>query len=177
MGKSVIKFVTYAAVGAIIVLGVMIANNLLDRENTLERITEWPDLQVNTLEGEPVSTIEILSDKPMILYYYNTECIFCQGTFEDLLNHPDLMKEVTLVFVSDENPMTVEQFLVGTDGARQPGLLFYLDYERQVKDFYAIRAVPAIYLYDREGKLIQFYRGAVGLGELGSRLQTGDSSN
>jgi hypothetical protein len=177
MKKSLVRLIVYATVTTIVVLGVVIANNLLDREHILERITEWPDLQVNTLEGEPVSTMNLLGGQPMMLYYFSTECIFCQGTFSDLPNHPELTKTATLVFISDEDPEGQMQFLTGMEITELAGPLFYHDHERQVKDFYAIRAVPAIYLYDQEGKLIQLYRGAVGLREIGSRLQMGDSSN
>lgn len=171
MKKRIVKMFVYGVAACIIILGFMIVNNLLDRENIFDRISQWPDLQVNSLKGEPLSMADILDDKPIMLYYFKTECIFCQATFSDLPNYPELTERVNIVFISDEDPVAVRQFLTGMEISELSVPLFYHDYERQVKDFYAIRAVPAIYLYDREGKLIQFFRGAVGLGEVGSRLQ------
>lgn len=75
MKKSLVKLIVYIAVSSIVVLVVVIANNVLDRDSLLDRISKWPDLQVNTLDGEKISTTEIMGDKSMMLYYYNTECI------------------------------------------------------------------------------------------------------
>jgi len=177
MKKVIVKTIIYTALIVIVILCFMIANTVLERENILERITQWPDLQINSLEGETVSTAEIAVDKPTLLYYYHTECIFCQGTFSDLKNHPNLIEEANMIFISDEEPTTINGFLTEMKVTQMPGLLFYQDHDRKVKDFYSIRAVPAIYLYDRDGKLIQFYRGAVGLEEIGSELQISVSSN
>ena len=168
--------VVYVAAIVITVLGIMIANTLLDRENILDRITNWPDLQVDTLDGELVSTTDILGDKPVILYYFNTECIFCQETFTDLPNHPELMKEATLLFISDEDPGVISEFItdMGLDGVAE--ILFYNDSYQQVNDFFAIRGVPAIYLYNKQGELIDLYNGATALTKISNELQEEISS-
>lgn len=177
MQKRFVKFVLYIALAIVAALGIMIANNLLDRENILDRISKWPDLQVNTLEGEQFSIAEVLADKPVMLYYFNTECIFCKGTFVDLPNHPELKKESTLVFVSDENPGIISQFIYDLELGENTELLFFYDVQQQVKDFYAIRGVPAIYLYDHNGELTEFYRGAVGLEQIRMDLDTSNASD
>lgn len=158
------------------VLSFMITDNLLDRENILDRITNWPDLQVDTLDGELVSTTDILGDKPVMLYYFNTECIFCQETFTDLPNHPELMKEATLLFISDEYPAVVREFIIdmGLDGV--PEILFYVDSDQQMKDFFDIRGVPAIYLFNQQGELIDLYSGATALTKISNELQEEISS-
>lgn len=177
MKKGLGKLIVYVAAVIITVLALMIANNLLERETNLERISEWPDLQVNSLEGEPVPTEEIPERKPVMLYYFNTECIFCQGTFANLPNHPELMKEATLVFISDENPGMINQFITEMELGDLKDLLFFHDVNRQVKDFFSIRGVPAIYLYDHNGKLTEFYKGAVGLEQIRLKLKTRSSSD
>lgn len=177
MKKGFVKLIVYVAFVIITILVLMIANNLLERENILDRISEWPDLQVNTLEGEPVSTTSIPGDKPVMLYYFNTECIFCQGTFTDLPNHPDLMKDASLVFISDEDPGAISQFITEMAVDDLQDLLFFHDHNRKMKDFYAIRGVPAIYLYDQKGELTELFKGAVGIEQIRLELQKNNSSD
>jgi thioredoxin-like negative regulator of GroEL len=55
-------------------------------------------------------------------------------------------------------------------------ILFFYDADQQVKDFFAIRGVPAIYLYNQHGKLIQLHRGATALTKIRSELQKSISS-
>lgn len=170
MIRSAVKLIVYVAITIIVVLGIVTASQLLGRENILERITEWPDLELSTLEGESFSTASLFGEKPLALYYFNTECIYCQNTFSDLQNHSDLLENAVIVFISNEHPKTISQFLTEMDIAELTGLFLYHDYDEQIKDFYAIRSVPSIYLYDREGKLIQLYKGAVSLEKIGAQL-------
>ena len=57
MEKTVVKWIVGGVFTAILILGVLIANQLIERKNKLERISSWPDLEVETIEGEPVSTL------------------------------------------------------------------------------------------------------------------------
>lgn len=57
---------------------------------------------------------------------------------------------------------------MGVDSKNRP--LFFHDVNNHVKDFYAIRGVPAIYHYDDKGQLLRLYKGAVGLEENGLEL-------
>jgi thiol-disulfide isomerase/thioredoxin len=169
--KSIVRLIVYATITSIVVFGFVIANHLLDRENILERVTKWPELQVYTLSGERISTSEILGDKPLMLYYYNTECIFCQGTFEELPNYIELMKESTLIFISDEDPEVVNNFITNMGMEDFKDVHFYYDADQVVKDFFAIRGVPAIYLYDQNGEMVELYRGATSLSVIRSKFQ------
>lgn len=176
MKKRLIKLIAYVAVSSIVVLVVVIANNVLDRDNHLARISEWPDVQVYTLSGEQISTSEIPSDKPTMLYYYNTKCIFCKSTFEELPNYMELMKESTLIFISDEDSGVVNNFITNMGMEDFKDVHFYYDADQKVKDFFAIRGVPAIYLYDQHGEMLELYRGATSLSVIRSEFQKGTSS-
>jgi len=169
--------VVYVAAIVITVLGMMIANNLLERENILDRLLHWPELQMYTLNGEQVSTKDISNVKPRVLYYFNSECIFCQETFRDLPNHPELKEEATLVFVSDEAPGIIRDFITNMKLENVPAPQFYVDADQQIRKHFAIRGVPAIYLYDQKGELIELFKGATSLAVIRSRLQEEISSS
>ena len=176
MKKGTGKLVVFIALIVITVFGIMIASNLLDRENILDRILHWPDLRVYTLEGESVSTTDIPDENPRVLYYFNSECIFCQETFRDLPNHPELKEEATLVFVSDEAPGIIRDFITNMKLENVPAPQFYVDADQQIRKHFAIRGVPAIYLYDQKGELIELFKGATSSAVIRSRLQEEISS-
>ena len=171
MKKRVGKLIVYAAAILLFVLGVLIANNLLERENILDRISEWPDLEVKSLGGETVLTGELNGESPALLIYFNTECIFCGQMFEEILADGKLHQYSRLVFVSDEPPETLEKYRKKTGMDLTNKFVFLYDYDRQVRDFYGIRSVPATYLYTEKGELIRYYRGQVSVGELIGQLQ------
>jgi len=169
--------VVYVAAIVITVLGMMIANTLLDRENILDRLLHWPDLRVYTLDGEQVSPNDISNVKPRVLYYFNSECMFCQETFRSLPNHPELKDEASLIFISDEDPGIIRDFISSMELENMPEIYFYVDSDQQVKKHFAIRGVPAIYIYSQQGELIELFRGATSLTTIRSRLKEEISSN
>lgn len=177
MKKGVVKLVVYAAVTILFVLVALIANNLLDRENILKRISTLPDLQVKTIEGVAVSTGELPDELPVLLTYFNTECPSCQHEFTEILEDEQLQGMALLVFVSDETPEIVRIFREGMGIGQRPGFVFLYDENRTLRNHFGIRSVPANYLYSREGKLIQFYRGLVSTEKLRTHLLTYKSSN
>ena len=177
MKKGIGKLIVYIFVIVITVFGLMFANNLLDRENILDRILHWPDLRVYTLDGKQVSTADIRGENPRVLYYFNSECIFCQETFRDLPNHPELKDEASLIFVSGEDPGIIRDFISSMELENMPEIYFYVDSDQQVKKHFAIRGVPAIYIYSQQGELIELFRGATSLTTIRSRLKEEISSN
>lgn len=171
MKKRVGKLIVYTAAILLFVLGALIANNLLERDNILERISEWPDVEVKKMDGEMVSTRDLIGENPVLLIYFNTECIFCGAMFEEILSDGRLQQHARLMFVSDEHPETVTEYRrkTGMDQVKEFKILH--DYEQQVRDFYRIRGVPATYLYTENGELIRYYRGQVSVDELLTQLQ------
>ena len=169
--RRVGKLIVYTAVLLLFVLGALIANNLLERENILDRISQLPDLEVKTLDEETFSTRDLNGENPALLIYFNTECIFCGQMFEEILTDGQLQQYVRLVFVSDEPPETVVEYRKKTGMDLTNEFVFLYDYDRQVRDFYGIRSVPATYLYTEKGELIRYYRGQVSVDELIGQLQ------
>lgn len=170
MKKSVIKLVALSAVVAFIVFGILIASNLMERENIVDRISTWPALDSTTLDGMVVSTSDLLDGTPVILTYFNTECIYCQQKFAGILADGQLQHEATLVFVSDEIPEIVRAFQEEMGLDQEPGFVFLYDENRSIRNHFGIRSVPASFIYSKEGKLTQFYRGLVQTEELRSHI-------
>ena len=171
MEKTVVKWIVGGVFTAILILGVLIANQLIERKNKLERISSWPDLEVETIEGEPVSTLEFLSDDPILFTYFSTTCRYCRNEITDISKHTQLQMTVAVVLITDESWDRIEEFrnYLGLNDNKE--FIFLRDAKKSVKEFYGIRRVPATYLYNEDGELIQLFKGETKADLLFSTIQ------
>lgn len=161
MRKEVAKFIVGVAGIGTVVLIAAIAAQMIDRENVLDRITQWPDLKVQTLDGNEISTGKFLTGSPVLFNYFSTECIFCQAEIRDIAEHKELQEMATLVFISNEDPEVIQQFRRDYGIEDNSHFLFLVDINSTVKDHFGIRSVPATYLYNSEGEILEFFRGQI----------------
>ncbi|MCG2589186.1 TlpA family protein disulfide reductase [Rhodohalobacter sulfatireducens] len=159
MKKTVLKWIVGGVVTAILLLGVLIANQLLERENRIEKISNWPDLEVETLEGEPVSTLEFYSDGPILFTYFNTACEYCRNEITDISKHTQLQRSAEIILISDESRKEIEKFRNDLKIIENTEFIFLRDVKKRVKEFYGIMGVPSTYLYNGDGELVQLFRG------------------
>jgi peroxiredoxin len=174
MQRTIVKWIVGGVFMAILVLGFLIANQLFERENRMERISRWPDLEVGTMEGETVSTLEFLSDDPILLTYFNTGCEYCRREITDISKHNQLQQAATVVFITDESWEKIEQFRNDLEINENTAFIFLRDPKKNVKEFYGIKGVPATYLYNGDGELIQLFKGATKADLLFSTIQKGN---
>lgn len=172
MRKEVAKLIAGAAGIGVVVLVAANAAQMVDRENVLERITQWPDLAVQTLDGDEFTIAHLTSGAPILFNYFSTECVFCQSEITDIANHQQLQESATLVFISDEPPDVIKQFLRNHGVDENPNFLFLVDSGSEVKEYYRIRSVPATYLYNPNGELVEFFRGQIRAETLYSHILT-----
>ncbi len=126
MRKEIVKLIAGAEGIGVVVLVEITAAQMGDRENVLEHITQWPDLAVQTLEGNEIATSQLLSGAPVLFNYFNTECIFCKAEIEEIAEHTALQDAVTLVFMSDEDPEILERFRHKYGFDENPNVLFFV---------------------------------------------------
>jgi peroxiredoxin len=171
MKRTVVKWIVGGVFTAILLLGVLIVNQLFERENRMERISIWPGLEVETMEGEPVSTLEFLSDDPILFTYFNTTCEYCRNEITDISKHSQLQKTVVVVLITDERRQQIERFRNELEIVENTAFIFLRDSKKKVKEFYGIKGVPATYLYNGDGELIQLFRGETKADLFYSRIQ------
>lgn len=171
MKKTVVKWIVGGVFTAILLLGVLIANQLFERENRMERISIWPDLEVETIHGEPVSTLEFLSDAPILFTYFSTTCKYCRNEITDVSKHTQLQKTAAIILITDESQKEIERFRSELGITEDTEFIFLRDAKKKVKKFYGIKGVPATYLYNKNGELIQLFKGETKADLLFSTIQ------
>jgi peroxiredoxin len=174
MKNRLLKLSVYAASFLLVVLFFYITNSVADQDDSLDRITLWPDFNLLSYDGGSVISGELIGDTPVILVYFNTECQICQLKFEEIQTDGSLQQYARLVFVSDESPEIVNNYLSKTGIDQMEQILFLYDHELSVKEYFDIQGVPVTYIYTDEGELIRYYRGQVSIDELIAQLNTAE---
>ena len=76
-----------------------------------------------------------------------------------------------MVLITDESWDRIEEFrnYLGLNDNKE--FIFLRDAKKSVKEFYGIRRVPATYLYNEDGELIQLFKGETKADLLFSTIQ------
>ncbi|MFT7036222.1 MAG: thioredoxin-related protein [Parvicella sp.] len=110
------------------------------------------------LDSQPFDLCLLKNDAPLILVYFNSECDYCQSEARDLKENIQGLKNTELLMVSAETSESIKQFKVD----------FQLDVDNihfarvdagDIFDTFGSVSVPALFVYDKEGKLVKMFKG------------------
>lgn len=113
-----------------------------------------PDLELTTLEGEPI-TDESLEGQVVVIDFWATWCLPCRKSLPTLKALHDLGEEsglLTVVSISSETPETVRPF------AEEEGMVWVLardDSGYAVKQGFNVQSLPTILLVDHQGWILE----------------------
>jgi thioredoxin-related protein len=125
-----------------------------------------PDFNMLLLDSTKYNSANIPTGKPTILFFFSTECPYCQAFTRDIVANKDKLKGIQLYMLS---PMpfrdikaydttfklnTVENVTVGKD------------YKGSFSSHYKISAVPYLVVYDKSKNLVKEFTGAQDLDSL-----------
>jgi peroxiredoxin/outer membrane lipoprotein-sorting protein len=115
-----------------------------------------PDFELKTLEGERVR-LQDLRGKPVLLSFFASWCGPCRAELPGVVRlHEEFKGQgLQVIGVNDEGKGTARRF------AEKAGLTFAIldDANAKVNRLYLVRAIPAAFLIDRDGKVVRYLRG------------------
>ena len=113
------------------------------------------DLQVQTLSGEQVDT-KTLTGKIVVLNFWATWCMPCVQEMPMFANLAEMYKadEVVFILASDEETDRIESFL-----EKEELTLPVYQLKNRMKE-YEVFAIPATFIFDKKGRLVNSKRGA-----------------
>jgi peroxiredoxin/outer membrane lipoprotein-sorting protein len=116
-----------------------------------------PDFELKTLDGEKVRLSELKS-KPVLLSFWASWCPPCRRELPELAKIYDEYegKGLVLLGVNDEGRGTARSF---AEKARLPFPTLD-DSSRKAHRLYRVSSIPTVFLIDRDGKIVRFFRGA-----------------
>ena len=116
-----------------------------------------PDFELKDLDGEKVRLAD-LRGRPVLLSFWASWCGPCRRELPGLSALYKQYKDKGLVIlgVNDEGKSTARKF------AEKAELSFPIldDSTQKAHRLYRVHAIPAVYLIDKDGKVVLFFRGA-----------------
>ena len=128
-----------------------------------------PEFELKTLDGEVV-TLASLRGRPVLIDFWATWCPPCRRELPSIAKlHADYKDKGLVVFgVNDEGKGTARKYLEKAELA----LPTLDDSSRKAHRAFRVSAIPVVFLIDKEGKVVRFFRGARDEATLRSALQS-----
>jgi len=127
-----------------------------------------PDFELKTLDGERVR-LQDLRGKPVLLTFFASWCGPCRRELPGVVKlHEEFKGQgLQVIGVNDEGKGTARHF------AEKAGLTFPVldDSGDKAHRLYRVRAIPAAFLIDRDGKVVRYLRGGRDYDSLRSALK------
>ncbi|MDZ4715491.1 MAG: hypothetical protein SH819_08485 [Cytophagales bacterium] len=153
--------------GWVIVFGVLISLTIglqaylylsrpISQEELAVRASVMPSLTLTSMDG---SAFPFRQDANLLLIYFNSECDHCQREVAEIHRNMHLFSKTDVLFMSSQPLPPIVQFASGFDFKQYPRAHFVrIAPEDLAKAFGAI-AVPQVFIYSQEGKLITLFSG------------------
>lgn len=162
------------ALVAMVFLGYQVATRLAFRAAVKDRIATLPNLgRFVSLSGDTIQTDSLAGGRAVILLYFNSECRFCIGEIEDILDHPDLIANSMVMLISAEPDSTLRAFRAQYRLQSYPYVRVLQDTSGAFYQTFGTRVFPSAYVYSPHRRLLEQYRGQVRASALYRTLTTG----
>lgn len=129
-------------------------------QSNLPAPVSFPVVNLVGSDGKAFNSAELLSkEKPTIVVYFSPTCGACEEQTKTITYNMADLEEVQFLFVTSYAPADTEPFLeehrIGSFG----NIRFGYDTKSALGQHYRLEKVPAVYLYNAEGKLQQEWNG------------------
>lgn len=158
--KSIFKwFVILLILSALSVLIYRTIERINNKEALKEKIATLPILEIWTTDSISFSTTYLISDKYLVIVWFNTDCEHCQYEAQEFRQNPDSFKVAQILMVSGEPLSDIRNFgkTYGVDTLSYLTLL-HCEYDAFFKTF-GEASVPSLFIYSPDGALLKQYKG------------------
>lgn len=120
---------------------------------TYKSYTSFPAFPLFTLDSSRISSVSVRTkNEPIVVICFSPTCSHCQHQAEEITSHMKDFKEVKFLMVSSYPMQEVREFAEAYALNRFPNILVASDPNFSMGQFYELRSLPGIYLYDKKGK-------------------------
>lgn len=161
MRKIVLILLTLVLFSAIAYLGYSILKKDKKEEIIREQISQLPDFTLSDVEGNSHSLKKLVENKASLLVYFNSTCEICQLEMNTISNRIKEFEAYNLIFVTVEPPEEITGFITELQLESRKNVHFLVDSEMEVAGYYGVKGVPALFIYDDTGTLVDNYTGPI----------------
>lgn len=104
---------------------------------------------------------DLVKKKATLIFIFSPDCDHCQNETKSLTANIELFKKAQIVMASPLDYGQIKQFYDDYKIADYPNIIMGRDPSYFLGSFFNIRSFPAMFLYDKKGKLIKAFDGSV----------------
>jgi len=129
-----------------------------------KRFPQVPPLRLLLPDSSTVFTDKTLKkNKPLFLIVFSPDCDHCQKQTEELINNIDPFKNIQVVMATTLPFNKMKTFFTTYSLQRFKSITVGWDYQLILPSFYRMKSLPFLAFYDKKGKLIDVFEGALPL--------------
>lgn len=150
----------------------LFVHNKSNKSIQTEKISILPDFELTSYDGNIYSLKNQKKKYRTIVLFFSPDCELCEKEINDIILNKELFKEVRWLFITQSilaNEM--RNFLTLYPLSEIDNSVILLENWPKYNTMYEVSGPPAMFVYDREGKLIHSARGAVSIDVIKKWLQ------
>lgn len=125
------------------------------------RAESIPAIRLNSLSADTFSLPQLSSGIATVLIYFNSTCEICQMELKSIGERITESEDSHILLVSSQEKTELEEFYNSHALKNSQNVYWLMDEEMEVAAHYGVRSVPALFSYNKEGKLQGKFQGPV----------------
>lgn len=125
------------------------------------RAESIPAIRLTSLSGDTFSLPQLSSGIATVLIYFNSTCEICQMELKSIGKRISEFDDAQILLVSSQEKTELEEFYNSHALKNSQNVYWLMDDQMEVAGHYGVRSVPALFSYDKEGKLQGKFQGPV----------------
>lgn len=136
-------------------------NLVIGQTNTFLMTARQPDLPPFSITKAPDSSrfekSDLQKNKAVMIMVFSPDCEHCQVRVKEIMANSKLFKNIQIVMISNLGYNYISRFYKEFKIARYPNIIMGMDYRYMIGNFFTIPSVPAIFLYNKNGKFVKAF--------------------
>jgi peroxiredoxin len=138
------------------------SNSSLQKESEVQQIkSDLPNLSIQLNDGSKVSVKDLPGKVALILFF--PDCDHCQREAAQIQKNINGFKDYTLYFISSASFEEINHFATTYQLHNYKNVVFARTESQNVIDVLGPIETPTLYLFDKNGKLIETFSGEVAI--------------
>ena len=96
-------------------------------------------------------------NKAVMIMVFSPDCEHCQVRIKEIMANNKLFKNVQILMISNLGYNYINRFYKELKIGRYPNIIVGMDYRYTIGNFFNIPSVPAIFLYNKNGKFVKAF--------------------
>ena len=137
-------------------------------EELSAKASQLPALDLTATDG---TSFELVSGRPVVIIYFNSQCDHCQRQLNAMRENMNLFSSATIVFMSSQSLDELGRIAAVLDFYVFPNVRFVKSKPEQLAEKFGLMSLPQIFVYSEEGNLKKVFSGETAPAEIASLLR------